>query len=226
MALNPAISFISATRFGDPPGVGPGAPPSGKPCVVQITLGATDTYTTGGFNVYPTNTQSNQPQIPYFDLGILAGYGITQAPQTWTPQITVAPTGIATVKFVQGGYDQYGTTSSVLATGMSFAQANTQIATVGNGISLQGLTSATPINVNITDNTGGGGTGVWPLSAGVSKINWISAGTFAVYFNTGGPAGGGNFIWDVPSTGQGAAAEIPAGTSVAGAVLFLLFFGY
>lgn len=193
-------------------------------------MGASDTYTAGGFNIYPANIQSNNPQIPYFDIGILSGVGITQAPQTWSPQVTVSPGGVATVKFVQGGYDNNspGTTPSLLTYGFwSIGVGQTLVTVTG----LSGLNSATPvpINVNLTDNCGGagvGGTGVWAQTVGVGKINIVSPTAIAVTTTAGGPAGGGTLVYDIPATGQGLAAEIPAATSVAGAVMYLLLFGY
>lgn len=220
MSLNPTLAVVSGTHFGEPPGAGPGAPPSAKPAIYTITMGASDTYVTGGFSLYAANTLGNTPQIPYFDLGILFGCAFTQTPQTWVPQITCS-NGVATVKFVQGGYDQYSTSTTILATGTGTVAANTNLTTVSTGV--QNLSCTTPINISLTNTLN---LGTWGTTAGVGPIYWISPTEFTFYTNVVAPSGGGGYYYDIPSTGQASAAEIPAGTSVASVVLAAVLFGY
>lgn len=221
MAFSPTVVITASSPFNNP-----GFPTS--LALGTITMGASDTYVTGGITIYPRLSPSQQSGTALnFPNQINQLIMLANGAQTWIPSVVINSNGTATLKFVQSNYDNFAAgTATVLVTGGGNVAANATVATIGPAlVSLSNFGSLTPANVNLSDNASvSSGTGTWS-SQSVAKLNWISAGCVEVHISSGAPTGGGNFIYDIPSTGQGAAAEIPNGTSIANAVLNFIAIG-
>ena len=189
-ALNPTYTTFG-TIFG-PPNVGR---------IVQgvITLGAADTYTTGGFTINPASLG--------YSIGI-TNITFGNAIQPFDPVATYSG-GVATVKL----YNQGG------VSGASNVAATATTATVTG---LSGLTINMPILCQLDDAaTGGGGSGTWIVTVAVASCKYASATSFTITTTAGAPTNNGNFTYLIPSL----QAEVTSGIAVPSLVMAFVAVG-
>lgn len=192
-ALNPTIQIISNTIYGNP------GSPTSRTIIGTITLGASDTYVTGGFAITPSQfgfpnaialLEITGPSTP------IASAGQYQAISTLTPS-----TGGTTITLQQPTQG----TSNVTAT-----------QTTKSVSGLAGLSANTIILCQLDDAaTGGGGTGTWAVTNAVSSCKETSATAFTLTSIAAAPTSGGNFTYFIP----GVFAEIASATAVNSVVI-------
>lgn len=219
MALNPTITVLASTPFGGIGGGFTGGIGGGRIMAIQIQFGPTDTYVTGGFNLYPSgglmNPQNLTPQVPNAIEGIIAGQLQANTAVSWEQTLSTS-NGVATIKLLNPTV-----LGPTLQTGTGQVAAGASVGTVNTGISgLASIFPTTPINVSLTDYTvPGGATGTWGTQS-VAKIDYLNATAFELHLSAAAPSGGGNFAWSVPNTNVAVTgAELTAGTSVANAII-------
>ena len=178
---------------------GSGLPGQGSIVTGIITLGASDTYTTGGFNVTPaalgfsvdvSSLVANSPQAS-LELNIS----------------TPVNSANATVKFV------------VAMSGASnmTAAATTKSVTIPTGFTANDVLTANTQIIAVLDDAAiaGGGTGTWAVTDTVASVKETSTSAFTVTAIAAAPTNNGNFVWEIPALNM----EMPAATPIAGLVI-------
>lgn len=162
---------------------------TGRTAWGTITMGAADTYVTGGFTL--TASQFG------FSNGFIAFSLVPVTPSnTITPVWSLATAGSVGITFQQ----PLQGVSNMTAT------ATTKTVTVGGGLNLNSNCIVTLDDAA----TGGGGTGTWAVTNAVSTVKFASASSFTVTSIAAAPTNGGNFTWICPGTIQ----ELPSASTL------------
>jgi hypothetical protein len=205
--------------------------PSGQKMVTgYITLGAADTYLTGGFTLSPGLFSFNQAITSL-------SFGTTSQPYN---AVATYALGLATVKLYAVGSTS-GSITSTRPTATIVSGASQILATATTAVvsGLAGLTINTPIFCQLNDAaTGGGGSGTWTVTYAVSTCVYTSASSFTITSTGAAPTGGGNFVYwigvpptiSIPTistpTLTVSAAELSNATSVANLVIPFVAIGF